>query len=149
MQKFYEKMLRPMLSSSEEKMVLISTPKSGRGIGEYLMECENSDCSFTVGSTSYVWFDENESRTYCSQLCLASREMSDNCGNTEIRKQVGGNHYNKYTIEPIDFIHSNNIPYIEANVIKYVVRHRDKNGLEDLQKAKHYIEMLIEREYDS
>jgi hypothetical protein len=62
--------------------------------------------------------------------------------------QEGGSHYKDYAIQPIDFIHSNGIPYIEGNVIKYVCRHRSKNGLEDLKKAKHYIDLLIEKEYE-
>jgi len=57
-------------------------------------------------------------------------------------KQVGGNHYKQYAIQPIDFIEANNIPYIEGNVIKYLLRWRDKNGVEDLDKAIHYIELL-------
>ena len=56
--------------------------------------------------------------------------------------QVGGNHYKKYAIQPIDFIEANNIPYIEGNIIKYLLRWRDKNGVEDLDKAIHYIELL-------
>lgn len=62
-------------------------------------------------------------------------------------RQEGGSHYKKYGIQPIEFIHKNNIPFIEANVIKYVIRHKEKNGLEDLKKAKHYIDMLIQLEY--
>jgi hypothetical protein len=58
--------------------------------------------------------------------------------------QVGGSHYKHMAIQPIDFIVANDIPYREANVIKYIVRWRSKNGLEDLQKARHYINMLIE-----
>jgi hypothetical protein len=58
--------------------------------------------------------------------------------------QVGGGHYSKYKIQPTFFLIQNNIPFAEGNVIKYVIRHRDKNGLEDLKKAKHYIEMLME-----
>ena len=61
-----------------------------------------------------------------------------------LNTQVGGNHYQKLTIQPIEFIVKNNIPFLEANVIKYVVRYKDKNGLEDLNKAKHYLEILIE-----
>jgi hypothetical protein len=61
--------------------------------------------------------------------------------------QVGGDHYKKYVIQPIEFISKNNIPYIEANVLKYVLRHKDKNGKEDLLKARHYIDLLIEMEY--
>jgi hypothetical protein len=66
---------------------------------------------------------------------------------TPTKVQVGGTHYNKMKIQPIEFIYENNIPYMEANVIKYVCRHRSKNGLQDLEKAKHYIDLLIEKEY--
>jgi len=62
-------------------------------------------------------------------------------------KQVSGNHYKELAIQPIQFIHANNIPFMEANVIKYICRHKSKNGLADLEKAKHYIELLIELEY--
>lgn len=61
--------------------------------------------------------------------------------------QEGGTHYKKCAIQPIEFIHANDIPFIEGNIIKYVTRHKDKNGLEDLKKAKHYIDLLIELEY--
>lgn len=62
--------------------------------------------------------------------------------------QVGGDHYKKFTIQPIEYIHANNIPYMEGNIIKYVTRWRDKNGIADLEKAKHYIELLIKLELD-
>ena len=63
--------------------------------------------------------------------------------------QIGGDHYKIYKIQPTEFIHSNSIPFIEGNIIKYVVRHRHKNGIEDLRKAKHYIELLIKFEYEN
>tara|TARA_R100000951_G_scaffold59306_1_gene49920 strand:+ start:289 stop:495 length:207 start_codon:yes stop_codon:yes gene_type:complete len=58
--------------------------------------------------------------------------------------QIGGNHYKKMKIQPIDYIVENEIPYREANIIKYVSRHASKNGIEDLRKARHYLDMLIE-----
>ena len=61
-------------------------------------------------------------------------------------KQIGGNHYKKYVIQPVDFIAKNNIPYIEGNIIKYLLRWRDKNGIEDLDKIVHYVELLKEIE---
>ena len=61
-------------------------------------------------------------------------------------KQVGGNHYSKLAIQPVEYINANKLTYLQGNVIKYVTRYKDKNGLEDLQKAKHYIELLIELE---
>lgn len=64
---------------------------------------------------------------------------------TALDKQVGGKHYKDFAIQPIEYILANDIPFLEANVIKYVSRWKDKNGVEDLEKAKHYIEILIER----
>jgi hypothetical protein len=64
-----------------------------------------------------------------------------------LNTQIGGSHYREYTIQPIEFIHANNIPFIEGNIIKYVIRHKSKNGLQDLIKAKHYIDLLIQMQY--
>lgn len=64
-----------------------------------------------------------------------------------LAKQVGGNHYKDYAIQPVEFIQKNEIRYCEANVIKYVCRHGYKNGAEDIKKAIHYLEMLLEMEY--
>ena len=60
--------------------------------------------------------------------------------------QVDGGHYKNLKIQPVEYIHANGIGYMEGNVIKYVTRWRDKNGIKDLEKAKHYIELLIEME---
>ena len=60
--------------------------------------------------------------------------------------QVAGNHYKDLAIQPVEYIHANNIGYFEGNVIKYVSRWRNKNGVKDLEKAKHYIDLLIELE---
>jgi hypothetical protein len=60
--------------------------------------------------------------------------------------QVGGTHYKQMKIQPVEFIHANNIPYCEANAIKYLCRWRDKGGIRDLEKAKHYIDLLIQME---
>lgn len=57
--------------------------------------------------------------------------------------QVGGNHYSKYAIQPTEYILKNKMNFVEGNIIKYVTRYRDKNGLEDLYKARHYLDILI------
>ena len=59
-------------------------------------------------------------------------------------KQVGGKHYLKYKIQPVEFIIKNNIGFVEGNIIKYILRFKEKGGAEDLEKAKHYIELLID-----
>lgn len=60
------------------------------------------------------------------------------------REQVGGSHYKNKKIQPIDYIMDNELGFCEGNVVKYITRYKDKNGLEDLKKAKQYIEFLIE-----
>ena len=64
-----------------------------------------------------------------------------------LSKQIGGQHY-QTKIQPIDFIYENQLGFIEGNVIKYVSRHREKNGAEDIKKAIHYLEILLEKEYE-
>ena len=63
------------------------------------------------------------------------------------KKQIGGNHYKKYKLQPSQFVTENKLLYPEGCVIKYVVRHQDKGGKQDLEKAKHMIDMIIERDY--
>lgn len=63
-----------------------------------------------------------------------------------LERQEGGSHYNM-TIQPIEFIEKNGLGFSEGNVIKYVCRHKRKNGKEDLLKARHYIDLLIELHY--
>ena len=58
--------------------------------------------------------------------------------------QIGGNHYRGQAIQPIEYILKNKLGYCEGNVIKYVTRWKEKNGIDDLLKAKHYIDFLIE-----
>ena len=61
-------------------------------------------------------------------------------------RQVGGEHYQKQKIQHWDYILANDIPYVEAQIIKYVSRWRDKNGMQDLEKARHFLDKLIEVE---
>lgn len=61
-------------------------------------------------------------------------------------QQYGGNHYKTMMIQPLEYALANNLGICEHAVIKYISRWRNKGGVEDLRKAKHYIEILIERE---
>ena len=63
---------------------------------------------------------------------------------SSLDKQVGGDHYASQALQPIEYILANNIGFCEGNVIKYVTRYSLKGGVQDLEKAKHYIELLIE-----
>jgi len=89
-------------------------------------------------------------------LCTACQPFSvcsgkNNClmffQKSALDKQVSGNHYKDKGIQPIVYIHANNLGFCEGNVIKYVTRHKEKNGAADIKKAIHYLELLLELEY--
>ena len=65
---------------------------------------------------------------------------------SSLEKQVAGNHYKDLPIQPVEYIHANALGYFEGCVVKYISRWRAKNGVQDLEKAKHYVELLIELE---
>jgi len=66
---------------------------------------------------------------------------------TALQKQVGGAHYAEMVIQPIEFITANELSFLEGNIIKYVCRHKKKNGADDIKKAMHYCELLLQMEY--
>ena len=63
--------------------------------------------------------------------------------------QVGGGHYKDLPIQPLEFFHANKIPALEAAAIKYIVRHKFKNGVEDIDNAIHILNILKELEYEA
>ncbi len=66
---------------------------------------------------------------------------------TASKREVGGDHYRKFAIQPAEFCHRNGLGFIESCVIKYLCRHKAKNGRQDIEKAIHYLELLMEWEY--
>ena len=62
-------------------------------------------------------------------------------------KQVGGSHYKDKEIQPAEFINKNKLLFAEGNAIKYICRHKAKGKLQDVEKAIHYLEMIIKRDY--
>lgn len=66
---------------------------------------------------------------------------------TALNTQIGGEHYKRYVIQPVEFITKNKLGFLEGCVIKRICRYENKNGLEDLKKAKHEIDLLIELKY--
>lgn len=61
--------------------------------------------------------------------------------------QEGGSHYKNLAIQPVEFITRNSIGFLEGNAIKYLVRHQQKNGAEDIKKAMHYCQLILELTY--
>lgn len=80
-------------------------------------------------------------------LCSRQEEGEVIAPPTHLARQVGGSHYQDYQIQPITFFIQNAIPFTEASICKYALRHKSKNGKEDLLKAQHLIDILIEEYY--
>ena len=64
-----------------------------------------------------------------------------------LKKQVGGTHYKDFKIQPVEFAHANKLGFLEGCIIKYICRYKTKGGIQDLSKARHFIELLIALEY--
>ena len=106
----------------------------------------------TCTNCGYTWWDKSwEEPMYPWKIIEkkgdTKRDKKVITTTNPLDTQQGGSHYKRYKIQPVEFCQKNNLPYCESNVIKYVVRHRDKNGLEDLKKAKHYLELIAQLEY--
>lgn len=83
------------------------------------------------------------------QLNPPSEPVSPVPSSKPLDVQVGGDHYKKLKIQPIEYILANEIPFPEGCVIKYVTRWKDKGGISDLEKARHFLDMLIEHTKNS
>lgn len=100
----------------------------------------------------YIWRPGDEKPRYVAPK--EEKRISDPIPKTEIKgeepsareKQVGGDHY-KGDLQPIDVIDAWGLDFYEGSALKYLARHRKKNGEEDIKKAIHYLELLLERQY--
>jgi hypothetical protein len=62
-----------------------------------------------------------------------------------VGSQVGGDHYSKYKIQVVDIVDDHNLDFYEGNILKYLLRYKDKNGVQDLYKLEHYLQMIIKK----
>jgi hypothetical protein len=117
------------------------------------------DHGFFVGSCIKLVYEKNKGLKYIA--CAANNARSDYGVVDEVKDkdifvvalfsnnkandtQIDGNHYTKQSMQPWDYITAHNMTFLEGNIIKYVSRYKDKNGVKDLEKARHYLDKLIE-----
>lgn len=81
------------------------------------------------------------------ELVVEEKKSEVEKSSSALDKQISGNHYKDCGIQPIEYIHANGLDYFEGNAVKYITRHRKKNGKADIEKAIHYLELLLELEY--
>ena len=73
--------------------------------------------------------------------------MQSNSESSPLKQQVGGSHYKTLAIQPAEYNQRNRLGFCESCVVKYVTRHREKNGRQDIEKAIHFLQLLLEIEY--
>ena len=78
---------------------------------------------------------------------MTNKEIFKKATYDSLDKQVGGKHYRNMAIQPAEFINENKLLFAEGNAIKYICRHSVKGKEEDVRKAIHYLEMILERDY--
>ena len=78
---------------------------------------------------------------------MTNKEIFKGVTYDSLEKQVGGKHYKNFRIPPAHFINENKLLFAEGNAIKYICRHSVKGKEEDIKKAIHYLEMILERDY--
>ena len=79
---------------------------------------------------------------------MTNKELFKSTTYNSLEDQVGGKHYRSMKIQPAEFINENKLLFAEGNAIKYICRHSLKGKQEDIKKAIHYLEMILERDYD-
>ena len=79
---------------------------------------------------------------------MTSKDMFKTVAYDSLDKQVDGSHYKSFAIQPAEFINENKLQFAEGNAIKYICRHPAKGKRKDIEKAIHYLEMILERDYD-
>jgi len=78
---------------------------------------------------------------------MTNKDMFKGITYDSLEKQVGGKHYKNMKIQPAHFINENKLLFAEGNAIKYICRHQNKGKADDIKKAIHYLEMILERDY--
>lgn len=140
-----------------DKVVSVKdTPEVPEGTIGYILLQNLPPYDYTVDiNGEHEYFNEDELELLSAAPNIPNGIDRDDITPQEIQgihqsaldKQVSGNHYKDCGIQPIEYIHANNLSYLEGNVIKYTTRHSKKNGKQDILKAIHYLELILEMEY--
>ena len=78
---------------------------------------------------------------------MTNKDMFKGITYESLDKQIGGKHYRNMKIQPAEFVNENKLLFAEGNSIKYICRHQNKGKADDIKKAIHYLEMILERDY--
>ena len=141
---------------------VISIPRKGTSDDKIIWVKKEADTEVEFAGITYVSMPETDNCAGCdARPDMCDQEWND-CdvrsviwkekesmqeAKSALDKQVGSNHYKLAGIQPVEYIHANNLSFCEGNVIKYITSHRNKNKEEDVRKALHYCQLILKLEY--
>lgn len=155
----------PMLrrESDREYLGKMPTPKASGNLGDGWVEWHGGECplpqmaqieykmrtttkTYRHNAGSLGWNHTGTGGDIVAYKVVDEPQTAPSKPQSALQVQEGGDHYKKLKIQPVEYIHANGLPFAEGSVIKYVTRWRDKNGIADLKKARHFLDLLIELE---
>ena len=139
------------------KTVWLVQSKPAVGIGDSCNECV-FDYTANEGEPGACPYNAEKGMLECT-LGLEVQHFTDvDPGNpltvpssvtqSALNVQVGGEHYKNLAIQPVAYIHANNLSFLEGNVVKYITRHKTKNKAQDIRKVIHYAQLILQLEYN-
>lgn len=139
------------------KTVWLVQSKPAVGIGDSCNECV-FDYTANEGEPGACPYNAEKGMLECN-LGLEVQHFTDvDPGNpltvpssvtqSALNVQVGGEHYKNLAIQPVEYIHTNNLSFLEGNVVKYITRHKTKNKAQDIRKIIHYCTLILQLEYN-
>lgn len=140
------------------KTVWLVQSKPAVGIGDSCNECV-FDYTANEGEPGACPYNEEHGRLECTIDESAMMHFTDGeqqfaptlplpMTSSALNIQVGGGHYKDMRIQPVEYIHANNLSFLEGNVVKYITRHKTKNKAQDIRKIIHYCTLILQLEYN-
>ena len=142
---FYEPVSNPQVDIITNPSPL-DMEETCRDCSAYLTHEANEPCKSCIRLSNFSPSMEYSGRMLDAEEVPTAELAVNVVKHTALDRQVGGNHYD-FPIQPIEYIYKNELNFLQGNVVKYTTRYKRKNGRQDLEKAIHNLEMLIELEY--
>ncbi|AUR82757.1 protein of unknown function DUF3310 [Vibrio phage 1.271.B._10N.286.54.B4] len=124
--------------------------ESVQELEEFREQLESGSCTGVSSENSHaiIHYDTSVPLTQSYQPATTEQRVAAaRFDQAATERQIGGDYYKSLKIQPHEYIEANSLPFLEGNVVKYVTRHASKNGVQDIDKAIHYLELIKQMRY--
>jgi len=129
-----------LIKSSDQESSGASCDQCVFNFNDCPRDTETDRIACTLNEDILMHFTDGSSET--------KSEESLSANSSALNIQVGGGHYKDMKIQPVEYIHANNLSFLEGNVVKYITRHKTKNKAQDIRKIIHYCTLILQLEYN-